>query len=236
MNPWKLAGAVGVVVLLLGWTVQSFVVDNGPSRPATAAVAPVSAGSVVAVVDVSPVAAGEFGGVPVGYPATESGAATAAVNWVASFPRLMKLNPLTLQNTLIELLSEDAAGQIVEESVNDYMALFEELGPGFRERVWIESPLQATVLESAATAATVGVWSMIVTGDVDDASPVQALFRTHRITVVWERDDWKIDEIEFVEGPTPVTFDGALPADPAEFAVVDSWDPAVFADTTSAAK
>ena len=40
-------------------------------------------------------------------------------------------------------------------------------------------------------------------------------------------------QMENLIGPTPVTADLALPASPAEFVEVDSWTPAVFADTTS---
>ena len=235
MSRLKLTAVVGVVGLLLVWTVRTFVVDETSTQSARATPAVVSDTPAAVVVDAIPAAAGEFRGIPVGYPASEAGAATAAVNWVASFPRLMRLNPLSLRNTLLELLSNAGAATGADQVVDDYFALFEELGPEFRERVWIESPLQTAVLESTATSATIGVWSVVVSGDVGDARPVEALWRTQRIGVVWERGDWKIDSIETTEGPTPVTVDMALPADPNEFTVVGSWTPAVFADTTSSA-
>ena len=126
----------------------------------------------------------------------------------------------------------------------DYFELFDELGPEFRERVWIESPLQTSILETAETAETaettettettvqVAVWSVVVTGE-PDGGRVVSIWRTHRIEMVWERDDWKVAGVRVTEGPTPATAELALPADPAEFVEVDSWIPAVFADTTT---
>jgi hypothetical protein len=145
----------------------------------------------------------------------------------------MRLNPLSLQNTLTDLMSQDGARSGVDEVIADYFELYDELGPEFRERVWIESPLQTLLVEQSDTAARVAVWSVVVTGAGPDDETVVSIWRTHRIGVVWERDDWKIDGVEVAEGPTPVATDLALPASPAEFVEVDSWTPAVFADTTS---
>jgi hypothetical protein len=49
---------------------------------------------------------------------------------------------------------------------------------------------------------------------------------------VWERGDWKIDEVVVTEGPTPVGSEVALPSSPDEFTQINTWEPAVFADTT----
>ena len=227
--------AAVVVVLLLVWTVRSLVVDAGERTPAPSGAVSASNGTepIVAEVARTPVAAGEVSGIPVGYPQTRAGVTTAAVNWVASFPRLMRLNPLSLQNTLTDLMSEDGSRSGVDEVIADYFELYEELGPEFRERVWIESPLQTLLVEQSDSAARVAVWSVVVTGAGPDDETVVSIWRTHRIDLVWERDDWKVDGVEVSEGPTPVAIDLALPASPAEFIEVDSWTPAVFADTTN---
>ena len=62
---------------------------------------------------------------------------------------------------------------------------------------------------------------------------VEAIWRTHRVALVWERDDWRIDDVAITEGPTPVPNDVALPSPASEFVTVDGWEPAVFATTTS---
>lgn len=232
MSGPKLAAAAMVALLLIGWSVQSFVVDDNSTGVTSDVVVAAGDGSTeTPPADIRPVAQTDVRGVPVGYPQTRSGASTSAVNWVASFPRLMQLNPLSLQNALIELMSERGAVLFIDDAVEDYRVLLDELGPAMRNRVWIESPLQATVQASTDTTATVGVWSVIVTGGADDAAVV-SLFRTHRIDLVWERGDWKIDEVVVVEGPTPVMADGVLPSSSSEFVEINTWEPAVFADTT----
>ena len=236
MSRSKIAGAAVVVVLLLAWTVRSFVMDAGGRTPPTAPVVAEAAPAIEASTESSPapppVAAGEVSGVPVGYPGTTAGAATAAVNWVASFPRIMRLNPLSLQNTLSDVLSEHGATTGTDEVLADYFELADALGAEFRERVWVESPLQTTMLQHTDTTARVAVWSVVVTGAGPTNEPVLSIWRTHRISLVWERDDWKIDAVEVLEGPTPAPAERALPSEPAEFEQVDSWTPAVLADTT----
>ena len=239
MSRSKLAAAVLVAVLVVVWSVRSFVLDAGASArpvaespPMTVALEDPEVASGPAV-DQAVVAAGDVSGVPVGYPRTERGATTAAVNWVASFPLLMRMGPLRLSNTLDELMTESAGPAGVEEAVADYWTLFDELGPEFRDRVWIESPLQTEVTSKSASTVEVAVWAVVTTGD-SETGPIEAIWRTHLITLVWERDDWRVDDVTVVEGPTPVPAAALLPSSPSEFVDVDGWTPAVFADTTQA--
>ena len=232
--------AVALVVTMVGvWAVRSFLLDDSESTAPTQTSAvsaeaesprPNEPSAVPATVAV--VAAGEVAGVPVGYPRSSRGAVTAAVNWVASLPTVVRLGPLRLADTMSQLLSEDQGVAGAEEVVADYFELFDELGPDFASRVWIESPLQVTTTQTSDSAADVSVWSMLVTGDPVDG-PIEALWRTHHISLVWERDDWRIDDVTIAEGPTPVPTGTALPSEPSDFVGVDSWEPAVFADTTT---
>ena len=238
MSRPKLAAAALVGLLVVVWAVRSFVLGEGSSDRPVADAPP----SVVVAVETWPgegepvpakqvVAAGELSGIPVGYPRTDQGATTAAVNWVASFPRLMRMGPLRLSNTLDELMTESAGPAAVAEAVADYWVLFDKLGPEFRERVWIESPLQTNVTSTSESVAEVRVWSVVTTGD-PASGPVESIWRTHLITLMWERDDWRVDNVTVVEGPTPVPAEALLPSPPSDFGDVDSWTPAVFADTT----
>ena len=240
MSGPKLVG-VGLLVVLLGvWVTRTFVFDDADTghsvdtptvpvptaddddQPATTLPAPVD--EVVAVDDLA--------GVPVGYPRSDRGAATAAVNWVASFPTIIRMGPIRLDDTLNRLLSARTASSGSDAVVSDYFALFDELGPRFGERVWIESPLQVEVIEFDSSSAQIVVWSVLVTGDPGEG-PIESVWRTHRIDVVWERDDWRIDEVSITEGPTPIPNEIALPSPAADFVRVDGWQPAVFVDTTA---
>ena len=237
MSRRKLAAAALVVVLVAVWAVRLFVLDAGSSQRPVADPPTSTVSFDSPPTDDQPqriervVAAGELSGIPVGYPRTGQGATTAAVNWVASFPRLMRMGPLRLSNTLGELMTESAGPAGVAEAVADYWLLFDELGPGFRDRVWIESPLQTDVTSTSDSTVEVRVWAVVTTGD-PESGPIESIWRTHLITLIWERDDWRVDNVTVVEGPTPVPAAALLPSPPSDFDDMDSWTPAVFADTT----
>lgn len=239
MSGPKVAGVVLLVATLAVWGVRSFVLDHGTTSP-TATTPVVQADNDTAVPAMPEIAAeriaatSKLAGVPVGYPQSERGAATAAVNWVASFPTIVRMGPIRLHDTISQLLTERASQIGSDEVVADYLALVDELGPDFARRIWIDSPLQVDVAAASAQSATVAVWALLVTGD-PETRPVEAVWRTHRIKLVWERDDWRIDDVAITEGPTPVPTDLALPSPAGDFIEVDRWEPAVFADTTEGA-
>ena len=240
MSRIKLAG-IGLLIVMVGvWAVRSFVVGGSGDSTSPAASSPASTPRADARSDepeeasdpVAVVAAGDVAGIPVGYPPSDRGAATAAVNWVTSFPTIVRMGPLRLADTMTELLSAERSAAGSEEVVTDYFELFDTFGAGFAERIWVESPLQVDVGEASSTTANVRVWAVLVTGD-STSGPVEAVWRTHHVSLVWERSDWRIDDVVIVEGPTPVPASGALPSEAAAFDQVDTWAPAVFADTTS---
>lgn len=240
MTRFKLSVAAVCVVLVGVWLVRSFVTsgdgaDTSASRTATTMVASPADVTVTERPAAEVLASGDVAGVPVGYPRTQQGAATAAVNWVASFPTIVRLGPIRLDDAMRTLLSQRLAETGSAEVGADYLALMDELGSDFARRVWIESPLQVDVASASNTAATVVVWALLVTGD-RDGGVVEALWRTHRISLVWERGDWRIDNVEISEGPTPVPSELALPSPATEFVTVDGWEPAVFVDTTAGAR
>ncbi|WP_420451755.1 hypothetical protein [Ilumatobacter sp.] len=238
MSRIKFVGVALLVAMVGVWVVRSFVLDDSdstaPTQPPPASSTPGDESSTLEQQSepIAVVAASDLAGVPVGYPRSERGAATAAVNWVASFPTVVRMGPLRLDDMMSQLLSAERAASGSDEVVSDYFALFDELGPDFAERVWMESPLQVVTTQSTESAAQVSVWAMLVTGDPVDG-PIEVLWRTHHVSLVWERDDWRIDDVAITEGPTPAPTDTALPSAPSEFVEVDGWEPAVFADTTA---
>ena len=50
--------------------------------------------------------------------------------------------------------------------------------------------------------------------------------------LVWEDDDWKVDDVTRTEGPTPQTMAENLPSSGAEFAAMAKWTPAVLAGSS----
>ena len=58
------------------------------------------------------------------------------------------------------------------------------------------------------------------------------LWRTHTVTLVWEDEAWRVDDVVRRDGPTPVLAAMELPSTGAEFDPVIGWTPAVLAGTS----
>lgn len=228
------AGIALLVVMLVVWAIRSLVTADAESTTTAPAMAGAPIDSTVVEDRVASVvvAVDDVEGVPIGYPRSEAGATTAAVNWVASFSTLVRMGPLRLSDSLQRLMTESGAAAGVDEAVADYLTFLDEFGGDFGDRIWIEAPLRTVTSEFSIDTAQVSVWAALITGD-PAKGPVEVLWRTHRISLRWERDDWRVESVAVQEGPTPVPVETALPASPSEFESVDSWTAAVFADTTA---
>jgi hypothetical protein len=169
----------------------------------------------------------EVWGVPVGYPHTAAGAAAAAVGWVSSLGSLMRMGPIARADTLGELMTVEAARETITDFDAERDRFVESFGADPLLGLWIDAPLQVSVMEADGRRAVVQVWSLLVLGTAE--REVQGLWRTHTVTVRWERDDWRVEDVSRVEGPTPTMAPARLPSPPADLAAVAAWTPAVFA-------
>ena len=217
----------------MGWRLLA---GDERDRAEAATVAPVTVDPTVAGaagdVNVSagvPTVVGPTGrvwGVPVGYAPSEAGAQAAAVGWVASLGALMRLGPVALGDVLGELMTHRAAPEALEAARSERDRFVTEFDADPVRAIWIESPLQFELVEYTPDRAVVAVWSQLVMG-VDTEPQVWVLWRTHTVTVVWERDSWRVDDVVRVEGPTPLVVDSALPSPGSEFTRLAGWEPAV---------
>ncbi|MVU80838.1 hypothetical protein GPX89_26740 [Nocardia sp. ET3-3] len=137
-------------------------------------------------------------GVPVGYARDRAGAETAAVN-------------------AVQALTQAGEGRIRMETV-ERAVVARDPGPGLRRSLGIGAdraadrdvvnlvPAAVSVLELSRSAARVSVWTVAVSrssiGDGDPASVITA-WATHTVSLVWEKDDWKVKELGSATGPTP---------------------------------
>lgn len=168
-------------------------------------------------------------GIPAGFAPTAEGARVAAVGWVASLPALLRLGPIRVEQTLTDRLSQRAvaAGVIGQvSSVRDDLS--SQLGADLSRFTVTESPLTVNGELTSASSAVVSVWSAFVTASTPDA-PVEVQYRTHRLSLVWEADDWRLDDLTVAEGPTPVTVAGQAPTGFVEYVTVAGWVPATAA-------
>ena len=61
---------------------------------------------------------------------------------------------------------------------------------------------------------------------------MQVMWRTHTVRLVWEDNDWKVDDVTQTEGPTPQTMPENMPSSGAEFEALTTWTPAVLAGSS----
>lgn len=166
-------------------------------------------------------------GVPAGYGPSPAGAQSAAVGWVSSLGSLMRMGPVALADTLDELMtvrSSSATATTFRIERDRFVAEF-DADPS--RAIWIDSPLLFELLEYSPQRAVVSVWSQLVLGV--DTDEVRVLWRTQTVTLAWERDGWRVDDVTRVEGPTPLAVDTALPSPASAFTDVAGWSPAVTA-------
>ena len=167
-------------------------------------------------------------GVPVGYPQSKPGARAAAVGWVSALGALMQMGPVAAGDTLRALLSDRSVADTIDEFARERKRFTKQFGADPVLALWIESPLQVTVDSLEAGRATVRVWSQLLMG-VDSESSVTVQWHTQTVSLVWEHDDWRVDDVSRVEGPSPLPSAGVVPSPGREFAGPAGWTPAVSA-------
>ena len=237
---------VGSVVAAAGLFAVVRHVTGGPAaaeRRAPVAVRPLPTGSVLVAnggsgaADSPPtvqvVAAGPFDqewGVPTGYLRSKQGAQAAAVGWVGALGPLMLMGPIAERDALRELLTVAAADPTIDGFRAERQRFKDTFGADPLLGIWIESPLQVDLVEFAPDRAVVKVWSQLLMGAASNG--VQVLWRTQSVTLRWERDDWRVDSVIRVEGPTPTASPTMLPSAGSDFATLTGWTPAVLAGSS----
>jgi len=164
-------------------------------------------------------------GVPSGYVRTPHGAEAAAVGWVSSLGELMRMGPIARSDTLHRLLST----RIARETLDDFNAerdrFIKTFGVDPAVGMWRESPLATEVVSASESQVIVRVWAQVTIGSDDR---VEVLWRTHTVTMIWQGDDWRVDDVTRVQGPTPAMSPGALPSTPGDLDDLAEWTPAVL--------
>ncbi len=229
--------AAVAVIAAVGWVAVSHLVGGRSSAAQRTSVAvPV----ITSVASNSPPGATESvtagpdddsSGVPTGYVDTTAGARAAAVGWVSSLGTLIRLGPIATTDALRAVTS----ARVAEATIDRFRTERDEFTTQFHadpsQAIWIESPLTVSVTDWTSDEVTVRVWSQLVVGVPSEAT-VQVLWRTHTVRLVWEADDWKVDDVTQTEGPTPQTMPENLPSSGAEFEAMSQWTPAVLAGSS----
>lgn len=138
-------------------------------------------------------------GVPVGYARTADGAVAAAANYLQVIGSTAAADPDNAEpfGRLVFSTRSDPVLRPGPPDVADPKALVED--PGFTV---LARPLGYQVIDYHPGEATIDLWTL-VTGVGSEAMPYGTFWTTQRVTVVWERDDWRILSSADSDGPSP---------------------------------
>jgi hypothetical protein len=198
MRRSTLIAAIAVTIVAAG----SFVLRSHTStgdQPTSAVDTPGSPTSVPTVID----AVASSG--PRGLPRTAAGAEQAAIAAVRMTGSIAKAGFISRADLIRSIASTRFGPMLATSSAAQLGELTTELGAAkiaAADLVWAELPLTSRVTASSDTAATVDVWSVLIVG-VHGKGAARQVWRTVTVTLVWERDDWRIDSWTTTPGPTP---------------------------------
>lgn len=159
------------------------------------------------------------------------GAEAAAVAAVRATGPIAKAGFISRADLIRSIASTDFGPKLAVASSAQLMEMTAELGAAKvapADIVWVELPLRSRIVGAAADRAVAEVWSVLVVGVAGKGAPRQ-VWRTVTVTLVWEGDDWRIDDWTTVPGPTPALTPEAAISDVAAVATVLSWDVAPLA-------
>jgi hypothetical protein len=195
----RMPAAVALVIALAAAAVIGRVTaprgDSPPgSRPAPAAEPPTSRAMRSAA------------GVPVGYARTREGAVAA----MAAYGRVLADPRVQLDDRRRSEVAVAVGTARYAHGLRDAEAVFaarragpvgQALRPGARA-VFLAVPIAYRMLSYDDAKAVIKSWGVAITASDTGLSP-QASWGTTTTTAVWERGDWKVDEVISEPGPVP---------------------------------
>jgi hypothetical protein len=167
-------------------------------------------------------------GVAHGWPHSPVGAERAALAAVRLTGPIAKAGFISRADLIRSIASASFGPKLASASGSQLAEMTTELGAAKvapADLVWSELPMTSRVTGATDAAVTVDVWSVLIVGVPGKGAPRQ-VWRTVTVTLVWERDDWRIDDWTTVPGPTPALAATAAISDVTAIANTIGWAPA----------
>lgn len=136
---------------------------------------------------------------------TEAGAVFAALDSVTAFAGPVLLDAPALRSLIGALAAEDARAGLVAAGEQASAQAREVLGVDTvpAPRILLRAtPVGYRVDAFTPEAATVAVWYVSILGSGATVEPRQT-WRTEAVSLVWERDAWRVARFSGTAGPTP---------------------------------
>ncbi|MEH0502326.1 MULTISPECIES: hypothetical protein [Streptomyces] len=166
-------------------------------------------------------------GVPVGYTHNQAGAVQAAVNYqVARSSAAYFTDEKARHATLTAMMTRQALERQIRNDDTGMQQVLTSLGitAGSADELVARGAAMGTrVTTYTDQVATVDVWMAGLVGVTDKNAPmpVSASWTTYTLTLQWQSNDWKLNAITSVNGPTPLDTGSDSPTSVDEFRTAD---------------
>ena len=134
---------------------------------------------------------------------SEDGARDAAIEVVAASQRWLYLDDADVERSVRAIATSASADRLAAEVRGEVAAAREGLASAAGPIWWIVRPLATNVEAHRSDYARVAVWVVSVLSAADVAMP-QSEWRTLTLELRWVDDEWRVDGITDVAGPTPM--------------------------------
>lgn len=166
-------------------------------------------------------------GVPVGYTHNQGGAVQAAVNYqVARSSAAYFTDEKARHATLTAMMTSQALQRQIRNDDTGMQQVLTSLGitAGSADELVARGAAMGTrVTTYTDQVATVDVWMAGLVGVTDKNAPmpVSASWTTYTLTLQWQSNDWKLNAITSVNGPSPLDAGSDSPTSVDEFRTAD---------------
>jgi len=147
---------------------------------------------------------------------TEAGARATAITLAAASQNWLYLNDVEVDRAVRAVASASAGPSLSRETVTELRSARDALAKSPGRVWWMVRPLASRIERFDPASARVVVWTVTVLSASDVALP-QADWMRVTVDLVWEGDTWRLQAINDVPGPTPMTGTKDRPWQPEPF-------------------
>ncbi len=147
---------------------------------------------------------------------TEQGARTAAIAVATASQDWLYLSDEQIDRAVRTITTSSAAASLSRETVAELRTSRDALAMSSGRVWWLVRPLASRVERFDPMSARVVVWVVTVLSAADVALP-QADWARVTLDLLWESDSWRLQAINDIPGPTPMTGTRDQPWQPEPF-------------------
>lgn len=147
---------------------------------------------------------------------TEAGARETAITLAAASQNWLYLSDVEVDRSVRAVATASAGPSLSRETVTELRSARDALAKSPGRVWWIVRPLASRVERFDPGSARIVVWTVTVLSASDVALP-QADWMRVTVDLLWEGDSWRLQAINDVPGPTPMTGTKDRPWQPEPF-------------------